>query len=770
MAWATSKNRYSAQINGKSMLVDLFDLPYADFNAENPLIVQGPVVLTENNRTTDLTNVRIIGGLDISKQKVLVILPKHVDGPFICRSNPQMRNLETKIKTNVFDENFVFPDGITEIDCSHSVSDLSVFFNIPSTVKRIIVADSLLANIPADIEKFASAKKFQEKFPALEIVGDKKGITLSEILATGPVVIEVKEEVSELPELPLSESVSAPQPEKPLKTDEFCDAKDIFDIMKADLKKQKIKMLDSTLEREIRRLMAKFDLKELKNPETNRIVMCITKQDASMLLKTLKQKIAQKQGKQPVAQTTSADIVKQPLSELVATIQETRVKTEDFVNVKDILNEPQIKSLKVSKDLLAKEIRKNMVAFGVQLRVDPETQSATSCILRSCLPEFIEKLVYGSHKPVKKTTAKKAVQKTTKKVVETPKQTEMPKTKKKAEILQIKKYIPRALWKDICKMCGKDPIVIKSVLDTINSVNTDIADTVSSNNLQIIDPKTGIRTISSYMKKEFINCVIQSISDCWFRDNKRIVWSYLPEDHVLVCTCVYAEHTNTKSKNHYKKIRMLASDCKNAKGEDITLHKILHEKYFDVDDLSGYTQQLTTELQTNTEPKEEAVKDTVPAKSPVSESASATRSRKRIKTAHTEAVLVCSSHGPVRTKKEKIVAPVDTPKQEKTPVQTAVEPQPQKEQIMAIESPKDLSDIITAQAQIEAVINLINKITNERMITILNEPNSTKQLEGLALVRTAIQKKEKIQKFLPELAETEKILSQIIGKATTIQK
>ena len=138
MGYMPPKNMYDAKIGDRNIRVDIYDLPYDEFSADEPLIILGNVLLADQSRTTDLGNVHIIGNLDISKQKYAVILPARVEGAFICRSNPQMRDIATRKKVDVFHDAFVFPDGVTEIDCSHSISNLSVLHNkIPSTVNIV---------------------------------------------------------------------------------------------------------------------------------------------------------------------------------------------------------------------------------------------------------------------------------------------------------------------------------------------------------------------------------------------------------------------------------------------------------------------------------------------------------------------------------------------------------------------------------------------------------------------------------------------------------
>ena len=79
MGYIPQKNIYNARIGDKELQVDIYNLPYDEFNEETPLIITDMVILSDQTKTTDLSNVHIIGGLDISKQRYYVILPKIIE-------------------------------------------------------------------------------------------------------------------------------------------------------------------------------------------------------------------------------------------------------------------------------------------------------------------------------------------------------------------------------------------------------------------------------------------------------------------------------------------------------------------------------------------------------------------------------------------------------------------------------------------------------------------------------------------------------------------
>jgi hypothetical protein len=72
-----------------------------------------------------------------------------------------------------------------------------------------------------------------------------------------------------------------------------------------------------------------------------------------------------------------------------------------------------------------------------------------------------------------------------------------------------------------------------------------------------------------------------------------------------------------------------------------------------------------------------------------------------------------------------------------------------------------LSDVITAQKQVEALIKLINKTVNENIQGVTSEENADKQIEEIDLIRTALLKKKALQNALTEMSGLDNLLTQI---------
>ena len=758
MAWATSKNRYSAQINGKNLLVDLFDLPYTDFDEENPLIVQGPVALTEKARSTDLTNVHIIGGLDISKQKVAFVFPKRVDGPFICRSNSQMKNVSTKQKQDVFYENIVYPQGITEIDCSFSISSFSALGKIPETVTKIIVSDALLANIQESVEKFLDAKQFHEQHPEIEVISEKKGKTLAEAINSTP----VPQEILENPLISKTEKLKKLEPEYAVKTTNFCDEDDLFKYCSQNSEIKAFKQLDSVLKRKIRQIMGKLDTVTLKDKSGN-IVVCIKKIDTKKVIDTLKADLQKKTVQKP--QTVQID--------------ESRIQTEDFCNINEVvelcLNNKTLKSLGADEVLIKTKVRKHLKTFDRRLLINKETNSCISCVSRSKVPELIEKVIEEikeaeRKKPRKKlqpkektvTTAQKVQKKTLPVVPQEPELTP----------IFISKYIPKKLWKDICKACGKDLSMRKSVLEAVASVNADISKTKPSCHLQIIDEKNNVATQSSFLRRKSENCVIQSIGTSLCKDNKRIVWSYLPEERILACVSLYLEHTKTKSGNSYERSCYLASTGRDANGEKITTQKIKEEDYYNVGFLLARCNAEINEEQN----AEEEYAETRSSKRPRIHVTKTTEKTLAYKSSKAQPTTV-----PVTQKAEK--APVKENKtedivEEKTEEAKDVVPTPieqKEEKVMKTEDiintqikPENMAAVQAIQTYFQGIIKTLEEVADQGLMVASNEEDVAKKLQKIDDARELIVKKsELINIMTPGINDICRLVQQIQSNAKT---
>lgn len=139
--------------------VDLFDLPYDEFNEQSPLWILNNVNMGKGKNRTwpNFKNVNIYGSLDCS------------DFPITPDT--------------------VLPESFDTLICKHSISDLDVLINllpdnfVTLPTPHIIVRPAILNNIKNNKgDALSIAKRFAEKYPNVIVTDTKQ--KLSEILTT----------------------------------------------------------------------------------------------------------------------------------------------------------------------------------------------------------------------------------------------------------------------------------------------------------------------------------------------------------------------------------------------------------------------------------------------------------------------------------------------------------------------------------------------------------------------------------------------------------
>ena len=443
-----------------------------------------------------------------------------------------------------------------------------------------------------------------------------------------------------------------------------------------------------------------------------------------------------------------------PMSESVKPIAQNPsryvTQSNDYMNLNEIYmvckNNPLIQSFGLSEDALTDMIRKLMKDFNRQIMLSRQTNSPISCIESAKVPEILKKIqsVLSKRTKPKETESQKPVPQTRKQLESVRNFSAMP--------IKIKKYIPQRLWKDICKACGKHDSIKKLVINNIYAINTDLNETRASAHVNFIVPETLERKASPYIKRENDLCIVQSISNTLNKDNKRIIWTYVPNARVFVCTGVFTEHTKAKTGNNYAKVRDFASFGKDATGQPIDLSTIIdNPNYIDVDDLwakfnQPQTAQIKTEKPVETRSGNHPVKPAVkPAevKTPIGANVENVKS-------------------PASIDIEDVKDPTNTEiEQAKSGLTKEEGTEPEKPVIIPDKPVANLSDVIVAQKQVEAVIKLINATVNDNIQSITTEANTQKQIEEIDLIRAALVKKQALQNALSEMSGLDTLLAQI---------
>ena len=149
---AQKKTLYPATIKrGEEFVmvdVDVFDLPYGEFDARNPLLIAGGINLGKPR------------GRAFPNFENVVI-----DGVFDCSDFP-------------IESDTVLPRGITTLICNYSIADLKVLIGkLPYSVSVIVTRPAILNNVKRkDADAVAAAREFMMFYPNVIVTDTKQGL------------------------------------------------------------------------------------------------------------------------------------------------------------------------------------------------------------------------------------------------------------------------------------------------------------------------------------------------------------------------------------------------------------------------------------------------------------------------------------------------------------------------------------------------------------------------------------------------------------------
>lgn len=136
----------------RALQVDIFNLPYGEFDATSPLLIAGDVTLgsPKNTPFPDFRNVEIDGCFDCSYYKI--------------------------------SSDTVLPRGITSLVCKCSINNLSDLIGVlPDSVQTVVLKSSMLNAIGRDSDAYAAAVDFVARYPNI-VVTDGKQTTLYNVM------------------------------------------------------------------------------------------------------------------------------------------------------------------------------------------------------------------------------------------------------------------------------------------------------------------------------------------------------------------------------------------------------------------------------------------------------------------------------------------------------------------------------------------------------------------------------------------------------------
>ena len=159
--------------------------------------------------------------------------------------------------------------------------------------------------------------------------------------------------------------------------------------------------------------------------------------------------------------------------------------------------------------------------------------------------------------------------------VSAPTDIEKRKLIKVKEPIKIRKYISKAVLKNITKSSQQN---VKTVLRAINEINLDPLEMQFQGPVHII--KQGKVAVSGTVKKESGCCLVQSIDSSNYSDPKRIVWAVAdgPDGLIIVSVGFVGTHNTKRTLNEYADLRELALKKRTYTAEEL-------EEYIDVEEI-----------------------------------------------------------------------------------------------------------------------------------------------------------------------------------------
>lgn len=195
---------------------------------------------------------------------------------------------------------------------------------------------------------------------------------------------------------------------------------------------------------------------------------------------------------------------------------------EQFADVKNLDN--------IVKQVLA---RNNLIVRQQKMIFEGNT---VPCIHTGDIDKVKELLSQFVNTPtVAKTQAEKPA------VVTTAVASEQKKTKK-AKGIKFKKYMPASVYKQIDKACGKNTMLLISVLERIAMINTDYTTLQGDDPLQHVDKNGQFHNIQNTQHKYSKAASVSFVG----LDNRRIVLTINPQDKIVVAIAFFADHVNNK--------------------------------------------------------------------------------------------------------------------------------------------------------------------------------------------------------------------------------
>lgn len=221
-------------------------------------------------------------------------------------------------------------------------------------------------------------------------------------------------------------------------------------------------------------------------------------------------------------------------------------KTSDWLTRKEILNICSKNDLLANVDDLDRLVKRAIKAPNIIKENRIFEGQIIQCIridsINNVINSALEIINEDNARSEKKEQNQKSV------VIKTEELKNQETINKQTEIIDIQKYIPRNIWKDICDSCKDSDNLLYSILENVNHINTNYTkQTLQQSPVQYID-ENGVKQQMSRIKIKSGKAATQTFTN---KDDKRIVWTINPNDCVMVAIAFFKHHSKGKQASNY---------------------------------------------------------------------------------------------------------------------------------------------------------------------------------------------------------------------------
>ena len=127
------------------------------------------------------------------------------------------------------------------------------------------------------------------------------------------------------------------------------------------------------------------------------------------------------------------------------------------------------------------------------------------------------------------------------------------KNNKQSKVVHIEKYIQRSAWKGICSSCNDGTNLLQSMLESVSKINTDFTKQKHGDPVQYID-ENGKECSLADIRVKSGKAAAQRLGVSGKDNKRRVIWTYNPEDNIMVAIDFFVSHGKGKLEDTYNKI------------------------------------------------------------------------------------------------------------------------------------------------------------------------------------------------------------------------